>query len=597
MTPTGAETVRWNLADLYPDAGTLRAALHETLGAAERLADTYRGRIAGLSADETRALMETLEGLHDAMGRAFTYAYLGWSTDTADPASGALLQEVREAYARFQQALVFVEVEWAALPADEAQARAQAPALARFRHALELQTLRAAHVRSEAEERLLAETDVTGVDAWTRFFDQTLAAATFELNGETLSEQEVLAKLHDPDRDVRRAAAHSFSQGLTALTPTLGFVYNTVVADKAAKDRLRGYATWLSARNQGNEVDDAVVEGLVNAVAGRFGIAQRYYRLKARLLGLDVLEDYDRYAPLPEADSFHPWEEARSIVQAAYDGFHPEAGAVVRRFFEEGWIDAPTAAGKRGGAFSHGAVPSAHPYVLMNYTGRARDVQTLAHELGHGLHQFLARDQGVFHADTPLTTAETASVFGEMITHRRVLAGLSSDRDRLALLVSRLDDTMATVFRQVSMNRFEAALHTARRTEGELSTERLDALWMDTQRALYGDAVRLGDHYARWWSYIPHFIHTPGYVYAYAFGELLVLALYARYEAEGPSFAPKYLDLLRAGGSDWPHVLVGRLGVDLQDPTFWQGGLDTIEGLVAEAETLAERVGGGPAFG
>jgi oligoendopeptidase F len=592
MTPTGAESVRWNLADLYADTAALRADVTRTLEGADALSSEYRGRLATLDAPGTAALMQRLEGLHDAMGRAYTYAYLDWSTDTTDPSRGALLQEVREAYARFQQALVFVEVEWAALPAEEARTRYDHPMLARYRHSLELQTLRAAHVRSEAEEKLLAETDVTGRDAWTRFFDQTLAAARFTLDGVTLTEQEVLARLHDPDRDVRRAAAHAFTQGLNDLAPTLAFVFNTLTADKAAKDRLRGYDTWLSARNQSNEVDDAVVKALVSAVVGRYGIAQRYYRLKARLLGLDVMEDYDRYAPLPEADTFHPWDEAVAIVQAAYDGFHPEAGAVVRRFFEERWIDAPAAPGKRGGAFSHGAVPSAHPYVLMNYTGRARDVQTLAHELGHGLHQYLARDQGVFHADTPLTTAETASVFGEMITHRRVLDGLSDGMERLALLVSRLDDTMATVFRQVSMNRFEDALHTARRDEGELSTERLDALWMETQRTLYGDAVRLGDHYARWWSYIPHFVHTPGYVYAYAFGELLVLALYARYEAEGPDFAPKYLDLLRAGGSDWPHVLVARLGVDLTDPAFWNGGLDTIERLVEEAETLAGGVEG-----
>ena len=278
------------------------------------------------------------------------------------------------------------------------------------------------------------------------------------------------------------------------------------------------------------------------------------------------------------------------MVLGAYADFHPELGDIVQRFYDGRWIDAPPVAGKRGGAFSHGTVPSAHPYILLNYTGKLRDVQTLAHELGHGVHQFLSREQGVYHADTPLTTAETASVFGEMLTFQRVLATLDDPEQRLALLVEKIDDTMATVFRQISMNRFEAAVHAHRRERGELTAADFSAHWTETQTALYGDAVTLTDGYARWWSYIPHFVHTPGYVYAYAFGELLVLALYARYREEGDAFAEKYLDLLRAGGSDYPHVLVGRLGVDLEDPAFWLQGLAAIEALVAEAEALADEV-------
>ncbi len=501
-----------------------------------------------------------------------------------------LLQEVQEAYARHQGNTVFFDVEWASVDVETAAMRTADPALASYRHALDVLTARQAHVLSEPVERVLADLDVTGHSAWVRLFDQLLAAATFDYDGEALSEQQVLAMLHNPDREVRRRAAASLTAGLEPLAPTLAYVFNTVLADKATHDRLRGHTRWISSRNLSNEVDDASVDALVSAVSARYDIAQRFYRLKARLLGLDVLEDTDRYAPLPDSDVTYDWDTARTIVSSAYHAFHPEAGAIVDRFFDERWIDAPATPGKRGGAFSHSTVPSAHPYVLMNYTGRVRDVQTLAHELGHGLHQTLARSQGIFHADTPLTTAETASVFGEMLTHRRLLADLPDDRARLALALSRLDDTMATVFRQVSMNRFEDAIHTARRTDGELALDRFDALWHETQAALYGDSVRLGDHYRRWWCYIPHMVHTPGYVYAYAFGELLVLALAAKYDEGDPGFPDAYLDLLRAGGSDYPHVLVGRLGIDLADPAVWHAGLARIEAMVAEAEALADRV-------
>ena len=584
-----AEDVRWDLSHLYATPDALRTDLARTLDEASALEAAFAGRLATLATDELAAFFQRLEAVHDAMGRAYTYAFLAWATNTLDADAGALLQEVKEAYATFSRQLVFVEVEWAALDEDAARRRYDAPEMARYRHYLEVQTERRRHVLSEKEERVLITADLTGRGAWTRFFDQTLAAATFELRGETMSETDVLAKLHSDDRSLRRDAAEALTAGLERLAPTLAYVFNTVLLDKAEHDALRGFDTWVSARNASNEVDDAVVEALVASVTARYDLAQRFYRLKARLLGLDEMADYDRYAPLPQASGEWSWETAKESVIASYKAFSPTAGQVVARFFDERWIDAPAAVGKRGGAFSHSAVPSAHPYVLMNFTGRVRDVQTLAHELGHGLHQYLAREQGVFHADTPLTTAETASVFGEMLTYQRLLQTLDDPKERLALMVAKLDDTMATVFRQVSMNRFEHAIHTARRAEGELSADRFGELWMTTQTALYGDSVALGVHYRRWWSYIPHFLHTPGYVYAYAFGELLVLALYARYEAASDmaAWAEAYLDLLRAGGSDYPHVLVAKLGVDLQDPSFWNGGLDLIERMIADAESLA----------
>ncbi|MDT7856669.1 M3 family oligoendopeptidase [Rubrivirga sp. S365] len=591
--PTGAEDVRWTLDDLYASAADLDADLATAEAEAADLAGRLRGRVGELGAAELAGALAELADVHDRAGRAYTYAYLAWSTDTEDPARGALLQRVREAYTRVGQELVFFDVEWAAVEPDRARTLLESPELAPYRHYLELKTEAREHVLSEPEEKILAEKAVTGWSAWNRFFDETLGAARFRVRGESLPLQQATVKLYDADRSLRRDAAKAVTEGLVTLERPLTYVFNTVLADTASSDRLRHYPSWIASRNEANEIDGASVDALVEAVTGRYALVERFYALKRRLLGLDRLYDYDRYAPTGEADRFVTWDEAREQVTAAYAGFDAEMGGVVERFFDGRWIDAPPAPGKRGGAFSHGAVPSAHPYILMNYTGTLRDVQTLAHELGHGVHQYLARDQGVFHADTPLTTAETASVFGEMLTFQRMLETTPSPSDRLALLVGKIDDTMATVFRQVTMNRFEDRIHTHRRERGELTPDDFAGHWMATQEAMYGNAVTLTEGYRHWWSYIPHFVHTPGYVYAYAFGELLVLALYARYQAEGPGFARKYRDLLAAGGSDWPHVLVGRLGIDLRDPGFWDQGLDAVEALVAEAERLAVPSGDG----
>ena len=588
--PTGAEDVRWDLADLYPTEADLDAALEATEADAEAFAERYHGRIAELDAGALADALDALASIHDRAGRAYTYAYLAWSTATEDASQGALLQRVREAYTRIGQSLLFVDVEWAQLDPDRAEALLSEPALAPTRHYLELKLEAREHVLSEPEEKVLAEKSVTGWSAWNRFYDETLGAARFEVRGERLPLQQATSMLHDADRSLRQDVHAGVTAGLAELARPLTYVFNTVLADKASSDRLRGYESWIASRNESNETDAASVDALVEAVTGRYDLVARFYDLKRRLLGLDEMADYDRYAPLDEAEAFIPWSEARTIVLDAYTGFHPEMGRIAGEFFERRWIDAPPVPGKRGGAFSHGAVPSAHPYVLMNYTGKLRDVQTLAHELGHGVHQYVSRGQGVFHADTPLTTAETASVFGEMLTFQSLLAGLSEPRDRLALLVGKIDDSMATVFRQVTMNRFEDRIHTHRRTAGELTTDDFADHWMATQEAMYGDSVVLTDGYRRWWSYIPHFVHTPGYVYAYAFGELLVLALYARYLDEGPAFPQRYLDLLTAGGSDWPHAIVGRIGIDLRDPEFWDRGLDAIAALVGEAEDLAATV-------
>lgn len=588
-TPTtGAEAIRWDLTDLYPDHKTLEQDLTVADEEAGGFADDYRGRMATLSAEELAEALRRFENVQDRMGRAYTYAYLHWSTDTGDPARGALLQKVQEAYTRTSQKLIFFELEWAALDEGRAAELLSDPALASYRHYLELERLRREYLLSEPEEKIMAEKDVTGRSAWNRFFDETLGAARFELDGKMLTQQEILAKLYEPDRELRRKAALGFTEGLRRHERELTYVFNTLLADKASTDRLRGYPSWLTSRNLANEVADETVEALVRAVTSRYDLVARFYTLKRRLLGLDEMHDYDRYAPVGEADTRYDWDRARELVLASYDAFHAQMGTIAGFFFQRNWIDAGLLPNKRGGAFSHGAVPSAHPYILMNYTGKIRDVQTLAHELGHGVHQYLSRKQGVLQSDTPLTTAETASVFGEMLVFQRLMREEQDPANRLSMLVGKIDDTIATVFRQVAMNRFEDRIHTARRQEGELSADAFAEHWMATQRDMFQGSVTLGDHYRHWWSYIPHFLHTPGYVYAYAFGELLVLALYARYRESGSAFADRYIELLEAGGSDWPHVLVSRLGIDLTDLDFWQLGLGAIEDLILQAEELAK---------
>lgn len=586
---TGAESVHWNLADLFASEDAVLTALETTKQKAEHFAYKWRGKVESLEASELAHLMQECGDLLDTAGKAYTYAYLHWVTATGDAARGALLQKVKEAYTYISQQFIFVETEWAAISDEQAQNMLAEPYLAPYRHYLTIQHLQKRHLLSEPEEKILAEKSITGVGAWNRYFDEVLGAAEFTFRGTKMTEQEVLTKLSHPDRTVREDAALSLTEGLKKHSHTLTFIFNTILADKASTDRLRGYSSWISSRNVSNQIEDETVEALIQTVTSRYDLVERFYRLKARLLGLEKLMDYDRYAPIGESDRIYSWQEAKDIVLKAYTNFHPEMGAIARKFFDEHWIDAPVVAGKRGGAFSHGAVPSAHPYIMMNFTGRVRDVQTLAHELGHGVHQYLSRTQGIFHADTPLTTAETASVFGEMLTFQYLMQLEKDPKSRLKMLVSKIDDTFATVFRQITMNRFEDRIHTLRRTEGELSTETYSQAWMDTQKAMFGESVTLGDHYGIWWSYIPHFLHTPGYVYAYAFGELLVLALYAEYLRSEHSFAARYLDLLAAGGSDWPDALLKRMHIDLKDPNFWHQGLKAIEVWIetAESEALA----------
>lgn len=587
---TGAEDITWDLSDLY--AGTDDPAIEHDIAQTDQRAaafsETYHGKVAALDAEGLLKAIAEYEAIVEQASKIGAFVHLQWSTDTSNARYGAQLQRVTEWSAQLQQHMVFFELEWVNAPQDYANVMTAHPTLAHYRHWLENARRFQPHWLTEAEEKILAEKEVTGRSAWTRFFSELMGNLRYPFDGEPLTQSAILAKLYVPDREVRRRAAQAFTDVLRVQLPTLTYIFNTLAADKASDDRLRKYPSWISSRNLSNEVRDDIVEALIDAVTSRYDIVSRYYSLKRDLLGVEQLYDFDRYAPLPAAEGHYQWDQARKMVLSAYAKFHPRMAEIAEQFFVRSWIDAGPRPGKRSGAFSASTVPSVHPYVLMNFTGSARDVMTLAHELGHGVHQYLSREQGMLQHHTPLTTAEMASTFGEMLVFTDLMAQENDERVRLAMLAHKIEDTFATVFRQISMNRFEHGLHTARRTEGELSSQRISAIWLQTQREMFGTSVELTEDYGLWWSYIPHFLHTPGYVYAYSFGELLVMALFARYRQQGPAFAPRYLQVLRAGGSDWPEAILAPMGVDLTDPAFWQEGLGEIEAMVDQLATLVQ---------
>jgi oligoendopeptidase F len=577
----------WDLSPLAEGGDDVEAQLQEAVNLATTFAERYAGHIAELDGTGLVEAMSELARIHELVGKAASYASLRFSTDTADPPRGALLQKVQERATEIETKLLFFELEWAALDDAHADQLLGADGLDFARHYLRSARRYRPHLLTEPEEKILAEKSISSHGAWSRLFGELVSALRVDLDNQQQPLDVALARLQDPDRDARRRAAEAVTAALEPGLRTRSFIYNTLVHDKSVEDRLRKYPHWLAARNLSNEASDESVMALIHAVRGRFDIPQRWYRLKAKLLGLDKIADYDRAAPVSAEDVGFSWHDARDLVLDTYDSFSPAAGRVTRRFFEENWIDAPVRPHKRGGAFCSYTVPSVHPYVLLNFTARRRDVLTMAHELGHGLHAALAQPQGVFHQGTPLTLAETASVFGEALVFGRLLDAASSDSERLDLLAGRIDDAIATVFRQIAMNRFEHLIHTRRRSEGELSVDRVNETWIEAQSELFGDSVEITEGYRMWWSYVPHFINTPGYVYAYAYGLLLALSAYSRYLEEGDAFVPRYLELLSAGGSRSPEELGAIIGIDLADPGFWDSGLALVEQQLTEAEKLA----------
>jgi oligoendopeptidase F len=594
-TDPALESAAWDLQPLVDGQGAagVEALLSGARDRAAAFAERYRGRLGELDAGALADAMRELAEIHDLGGRAASYAMLDFTLDTTDPARGALVQKAREMGAAIETQLLFFELEWNKLPDEHTERLLEAENLAFCNHYLRNLRRYRPHQLTEPEERVATELDVTGSSAFRRLFTEQISALDVALPDleERASLEEALSRLQDPDRSTREAAAGAVTEALRPGVRVRAYVFNTLLADKATKDRLRDYPHWLASRNLANEASDESVAALIEAVAGRYELARRWYRLKARLLGLDRLAYWDRMAPVSDTEQRIPYDEAREIVLDCYTGFSPELGAAAGAFFTNGYIDGPPRPGKRGGAFCSYTVPSRHPYVMLNYTSRPHDVLVLAHELGHGVHASLARPQGVFQFTTPLTMAETASIFGETIVLERLLERAPDAAERLSLLAGSLDGLVAAVFRQVAMNRFEHAIHTERREQGELPVDRFGELWLDTQADLLGDAVELRDDYGLWWSYVPHFVDVPGYVYAYAYGNLLALSVFRRYEEEGEGFVEAYLELLRAGGSRPPEELGRIVGVDLADPGFWSSGLDLIERQLEAAERAAEEAG------
>jgi oligoendopeptidase F len=575
----------WDLEPLLE--GDVDEMLQDAVARASWFAERYSAKVATLDSAGLESAMRELARINEVIGRAGSYASLRFATDTADPARGALLQRVQERATEVETKLLFFELEWAALDDEQAERLLESDGLDFCRHHLRSARRYRPHLLSESEEKVLAEKSISSQSAWGRLFGELVAQLRVQVEDQGVTLDVALSRLQSAERDTRRLAAEAVSAALEPGMRTRGFIYNTLVYDKSVEDRLRSYPHWLASRNLANEASDESVLALIEAVRRRFDIPQRWYVLKAKLLGIDRLADYDRAAPVLPEDLLFSFGEARELVLDTYDSFSSEAGAVTRRFFDERWIDAPVRPHKRGGAFCAYTVPSVHPYVMLNFTARRRDVLTMAHELGHGLHAALAQPRGIFHQSTPLTLAETASVFGETLVFERLLAAAADDEARLGLLAERIDGAIATVFRQMAMNRFEHLVHTRRRSEGELSTDRICELWVETQAELFGESVEITDGYRAWWSYIPHFINTPGYVYAYAYGQLLALSVYRRYTEEGESFVPRYLELLAAGGSRRPEALGEIVGIDLADPGFWDAGLILVEEQLTEAERLA----------
>jgi oligoendopeptidase F len=601
--PADAElqATAWDLGPLVDGEGVegVERRLGDALKRAQAFAERHAGKLEELDSDGLGEAMEELAAIHELVARAGYYAALRFSTDTADPANGALLQKVQEQETQIQTTLLFFELQWAELSDERVDQLLGGDGLEFCAHYLRNVRRYREHLLSEPEEKILTEKSLTGAGAWTRLFEELTSAIEVTVPGgdgspdasETVALDVALSRLALPDPDVRRTTAEAVTAALAPGLRTRAYLFNTLLADKATDDRLRHYPHWLAARNLANEASDESVQALIEAVRGRYEIPRRWYRLKARLLGKERIADYDRMASVTQDEVSFPFAQAREIVLDCYSSFSPELGALAKRFFDERRIDAPVRQGKRGGAFCAAAVPSVFPYVLLNYTARRRDVLTLAHELGHGVHFALAAPQGVFHQSTPLTLAETASVFGETIVFGRLLEEDTSPASRLALLAENLEDTIATVFRQVAMNRFEDLVHTSRREQGELSVDRLGELWAESQAEMFGDSVELSEGYRTWWSYIPHFIGSPGYVYAYAYGQLLALSVYERYQQTGPELVPNYLQMLAAGGSKSPEELGAIVGVDLADPGFWTAGLDLVERQLQEAEAAAEASG------
>jgi len=596
--PSSAAGVVWNLSDLYlgSDDPKIEADLQECTTRCTAFSDKYRALFASpeaLTAAGLKEALEEYERLAEKMSRLGSYAGLLTAADTANDAYRRLEDRLQQELVARENQLTFFELGWLAVDDKVAEGLIADPLLKNYQHHLSSGRRYKPHTRSEPEELVLNQKSLTARSAWTTLFDEFVASLeyTLDYNGQkrTLTQPAILALSYDADRELRKAAQTCFFNELSRHELVLTNIFNTIAQDHAINDQIRGYDSPMASRHLSNEVAPAVVTQMLETAEANYAIAHDYYRLKAGLLGLPKMATYDQYAPVATNMPECRYDTGRDTVLQAFGQFHPTMRDVAAKFFEHNWIDAEVRPGKRGGAFSASTVPGVHPYILLNWTDKLRDVSTMAHELGHGIHQYLSRKQTYLNFHHPLTIAETASVFGEFLTFDYVMETTSNPQVRLGLLCSKIEDAFATVFRQNVLTRFEQSTHAARRKE-KLSTEEICDHWWRANQALYGDAVDMFDLYRWGWTYIPHFIHTPFYCYAYVFGELLVLSLYRMYQEEGKPFVPRYLQLLESGSSASPEALLARLGANIADPSFWQKGLDVLRDMVRKATDLAGQV-------
>lgn len=577
----------WDLSDLYPgqDSDALKADLDRMEKASKDFYRSYNGKLASLEGASLGSAIAQYEEIDETLSRIMSYAHLVYAGDMNDPLVGKFFQGIQERVNGISTHLLFFTLELNRIEDDALAAKLKTPELARYAPWLRDIRVFRPHQLSDELERLLHEKYVVGRAAWNRLFDETIAGLRFTLGGREVTCTEALNRLSDRDAGKRKEAAVEIGRVLSANVRTFSLITNTLAKDKEIEDKWRNYPRPTSSRNKSNHVEDEVVDALVTAVKGSYpDLSHRYYKLKAKWFGGDTLDYWDRNAPLPDDDDrLIPWGQARGIVLDAYGRFSPELAAVGARFFDNAWIDAPARPGKAPGAFAHPTVPSVHPYLLVNYQGKTRDVMTLAHELGHGVHQVLAGKQGHLMADTPLTLAETASVFGEMLTFRSLLDSETDPGRRKIMLAAKVEDMLNTVVRQIAFFDFEQRLHTERR-EGELTAERIGEIWFAVQAESLGPAIRFDEGYRNYWAYIPHFIHSPFYVYAYAFGDCLVNSLYAVYQDAAGGFAERYLKMLSAGGTLRHRELLAPFGLDASDPAFWDKGLGVIRGFIDDLE-------------
>ncbi len=598
MTGSSAKGIEWNFAGLYQslDDPRIKQDMEKAVKRAEAYEAKYRPILKrGMAPTQLREALEELEAITRDVRKPYYYAHLKFSQNTQSKEAGALKQAVAELYVKAERPLIFVELAWCHISEAEAKRLMKSPELAKYKHLLEIKRLMKPHQLSEPEEKLMSALELSGRKAFIRLFDETIGKiqvdVTVKGETQTVPMEIALTLLYNPDRE-KRIAAH---KGLTAVlqknNDLLTYIFNTLVQNHATEDEFRKFPHPARSRNLANEVDDKTVESLKEAVDRNIAMVARYYKLKSRILGIKDLKDYDRYAPITQDTIPCRYDTAKAMALAAYTGFSPISGNIVQEFFDKGWIDADPRQGKEGGAFSASTASDHHPYIMLNFTDELTDAMTMAHELGHGIHQYLARKQGDLLMDTSLCMAETASIFGEMILFNDLVAKEPDPKRRLNLLCGKIEQTFASVMRQIMMNRFETRLHKMRREKGELRPEDIGKIWMEENRWMFGDSVEMTQDYGCWWSYVMHFVHYPFYTYAYSFGELMVMSLYEQYRKQGQEFVPRYLEMLAAGGSDYPKNLMKNMGFNITRPQFWQNGLDFIERMVKQAEDEAKKLG------